>query len=80
MYSDEADLMKEAELQIEKEPREKKDKDDGSDMDLISNSYFDAKSVFINNTVRSGQRIECEGDIVVIGDVNPEGRSSRGAA
>ena len=24
-----------------------------------------------NNTIRSGQRVECEGDIVVIGDVNP---------
>lgn len=41
------------------------------DVELVSSQYFDAKSIFIANTVRSGQRIECEGDIVVIGDVNP---------
>ncbi len=33
--------------------------------------YFDAKSIFVRKTVRSGQRLECEGDIVVLGDVNP---------
>ena len=38
---------------------------------LVSNAYFDAQSIFISHTVRSGQRIECEGDIIVIGDVNP---------
>ena len=43
------------------------------EVELVSNAYFDAQSIFINNTVRSGQRIECEGDIVVIGDVNPGG-------
>ena len=32
--------------------------------------HFDMQSIFIMNTVRSGQRIECEGDIVVVGDVN----------
>ncbi len=32
-----------------------------------------AESIFINNTIRSGQRIESEGDIVVVGDVNPGG-------
>jgi len=32
--------------------------------------HFDTQSIFIMNTVRSGQRIECEGDIVVVGDVN----------
>lgn len=32
---------------------------------------FEKESIFIRNTVRSGQRIECPGDIVVIGDVNP---------
>lgn len=39
--------------------------------EIAASDYFDAKSVFIPHTVRSGQRIECEGDIVVLGDVNP---------
>lgn len=42
-----------------------------SEVELVSREYFDAKSIFIAATVRSGQRIECEGDIVVLGDVNP---------
>ncbi len=37
---------------------------------LISREYFNAKSVFVSHTLRSGQRVECEGDIVVLGDVN----------
>ncbi len=36
----------------------------------VANGYFDAKSVFISHTLRSGQRIECEGDVVILGDVN----------
>lgn len=39
--------------------------------DVVSKEYYDAKSMFVTQTVRSGQRIECEGDIVVLGDVNP---------
>jgi septum site-determining protein MinC len=39
-------------------------------VDLISKEYFRAKSIFISHTLRSGQRVECEGDIVVLGDVN----------
>lgn len=39
-------------------------------VDLISKEYFKAKSIFISHTLRSGQRVECEGDIVVLGDVN----------
>ncbi|MGI6174835.1 MAG: septum site-determining protein MinC [Christensenellales bacterium] len=31
----------------------------------------EADSVFVCHTVRSGQRIQSEGDVVVIGDVNP---------
>lgn len=42
----------------------------GETINLVSKNYFNAKSIFISNTVRSGQRIECEGDIVVLGDVN----------
>lgn len=37
---------------------------------LVSRDYFNAKSVFVAHTLRSGQRVECEGDIVVLGDVN----------
>ncbi len=72
LYGDEADMLKEAELSIEK-PKKKEETEEQENMgvELVSGTYFDAKSVFINNTVRSGQRIECEGDIVVIGDVNP---------
>ena len=73
MYGDEADLMREAELKIEKPPAaHPAAKDEYMDeVELVSNAYFDAQSIFINNTIRSGQRIECEGDIVVVGDVNP---------
>ena len=39
-------------------------------VDLVSKEYFKAKSIFISHTLRSGQRVECEGDIVVLGDVN----------
>lgn len=78
LFGDEADMMREAELKIERpapgngkaQSIKKKDKY-LDEVDLVSNSYFDAQSIFINNTIRSGQRIECEGDIVVIGDVNP---------
>ena len=38
---------------------------------LVSTDYFNAQSIFVSHTMRSGQRIECEGDIVVLGDVNP---------
>jgi septum site-determining protein MinC len=37
---------------------------------LVSKDYFNAKSVFVSHTLRSGQRVECEGDIIVLGDVN----------
>jgi septum site-determining protein MinC len=39
-------------------------------INLVSKNYFNAKSIFISHTIRSGQRVECEGDIVVLGDVN----------
>ncbi|MEA5002361.1 MAG: septum site-determining protein MinC [Christensenella sp.] len=79
LFGDEADMMREAELKIErpapshgKAKSVARPKDEYLDeVDLVSNSYFDAQSIFINNTIRSGQRIECEGDIVVIGGVNP---------
>lgn len=37
---------------------------------LVSKNYFNAKSIFVSHTLRSGQRVECEGDVVVLGDVN----------
>jgi septum site-determining protein MinC len=37
---------------------------------LVSRDYFNAKSIFVAHTMRSGQRVECEGDIIVLGDVN----------
>ncbi|MEG0251425.1 MAG: septum site-determining protein MinC [Christensenellaceae bacterium] len=73
LYGDEADMLKEVELTIERPSRVPKEKKDEytDEIELVSNAYFDAKSIFISNTIRSGQRIECEGDVVVIGDVNP---------
>ncbi|CAK7072076.1 MAG: Septum site-determining protein MinC [Desulfovibrio sp.] len=83
IYGDEADLMREAELKIEKPPEAAHPaaRDEYTDeVELVSNAYFDAQSIFLNNTVRSGQRIECEGDIVVIGDVNPGGEVIAGGS
>lgn len=37
---------------------------------LISKDYFNAKSIFVSHTLRSGQRVECAGDVIVLGDVN----------
>jgi septum site-determining protein MinC len=37
---------------------------------LVSRNFFNAKSIFVTHTLRSGQRIECEGDVVILGDVN----------
>lgn len=72
LYGDEADLLREVEMTIESarrpQPQVRPEEDD--DLDLVSNDYFDAESIFVRQTVRSGQRIECEGDIVIIGDVN----------
>ncbi len=39
-------------------------------IELVSKGYFNAKSVFVSHTLRSGQRVECEGDVVILGDVN----------
>lgn len=44
--------------------------EESNQITLVSKEYFDAKSVFVAHTLRSGQRIECEGDVVVLGDVN----------
>lgn len=32
---------------------------------------YHAGSLFLPRTIRSGQRIECQGDLVIVGDVNP---------
>lgn len=72
LYGDEADLLREVELTIEsaRHAQPAQPSDDEEELDLVSNGYFDAESIFVRQTVRSGQRIECEGDIVIIGDVN----------
>lgn len=54
-----------------KQAQAKQDTTEGrSAINLISKNYFDAKSVFVSHTLRSGQRVECAGDVVVLGDVN----------
>ena len=60
LFGDEADMLKEVELTIESATKEtKKEKEtETQEVELVSNAYFDAQSVFINSTVRSGQRIE----------------------
>ena len=40
------------------------------ELNLVSTKYFDAQSIVVNQTVRNGMRIECEGDVVIVGDVN----------
>lgn len=42
----------------------------GEKISLVSKNFFNAKSIFVTHTLRSGQRVECEGDVVVLGDVN----------
>lgn len=77
-YADEMNQYKSAPVVFDATPKNTAQKEEESFEDfsrqqvsLVSNAYFDAKSIFVSTTVRSGQRIECEGDIVVIGDVNP---------
>ncbi len=42
----------------------------GERINLVSKDYFKATSIFIAHTLRSGQRVECEGDVMILGDVN----------
>lgn len=85
LYGEEADML-EAEARERREEEEPEaERDDGAvcrrrqkrrppiDPENSSSQYYDSDSLLIDYTVRSGQRIECEGDIVVIGDVNPGG-------
>lgn len=53
----------------QEQPKEESAYDDAA-INLISKHYFNAKSVFVSHTLRSGQRVECAGDVVVLGDVN----------
>jgi septum site-determining protein MinC len=72
-YADEIKRMQETAVLYQTKDAEDSESPQMSarEIELVSREYFDAKSIFISATVRSGQRIECEGDIVVIGDVNP---------
>jgi len=72
-YADEIKQMTEPAEMYQTSESEEKEPPSATfgEIELVSREYFDAKSIFISATVRSGQRIECEGDIVVLGDVNP---------
>lgn len=69
-FPDEDDV---AEAKIEQSPKEETPElvQNGNDVTLVSDKIYDADSIFISTTMRSGQRAECTGDIVVVGDVNP---------
>lgn len=76
MFGDEADILRNVERSMEnamKSPAAAMKRHDTGikETEPVSIPYINANSAFINGTVRSGQRIESEGDIVVIGDVNP---------
>ena len=68
-FSDEMDAVEKTKVEVKHS-----DYDGGAGTErrvsLVSRDYFNAKSVFVSHTLRSGQRIECEGDVVVLGDVN----------
>lgn len=69
----EAEAVKTHRVRVAAErPAEKKDTpaEEKAGVSTVSKDYFDAKSVFVAHTLRSGQRVECEGDVVVLGDVN----------
>jgi len=53
-----------------KKAAEREEKNTSDKVQLISDNYFDSKSIFVAHTLRSGQRVECAGDVVVLGDVN----------
>ncbi len=63
----EDNIRQEAPVEVKTKPEPE---DEPGRVTLVSKDYFDAKSVFISHTLRSGQRVECAGDIVVLGDVN----------
>ncbi|MBD5558937.1 MAG: septum site-determining protein MinC [Clostridia bacterium] len=73
LYGDEADLLREVERTIEAARHSQPASTAGEEedeFDLTASGHFGAESMFVHQTVRSGQRIECEGDVVIIGDVN----------
>ena len=61
-------VLRNSAVHKEQEPETKRQERD--DLSLISSNYFDAKSIVVNQTVRNGMRIECEGDVIIVGDVN----------
>lgn len=84
LYGDEADLLMEisrerenimqaiiAEKEKALEAEEKTARMSDKDLDTSSATYYDVDSLVLDRTVRNGERIECEGDVSVIGDVNP---------
>jgi septum site-determining protein MinC len=67
-FSDEAVPAEKAEIEAGPSPAGDESGDDR--LKLVSKNYFNAMSIFVSHTLRSGQRVECEGDVVVLGDVN----------
>jgi len=45
--------------------------ENGSKGDELPKGVQEGKSIFIRNTIRNGQRICYDGDVVILGDVNP---------
>ena len=55
----------------EKKPKEKKSKDQAMDLSKFNPLMEEGKTHFYRGTLRSGAKIESDGSVVVIGDVNP---------
>ena len=55
----------------EKKPKDKKSKDQAMDLSKFNPLMEEGKTLFYRGTLRSGAKIESDGSVVVIGDVNP---------
>ena len=55
----------------EKKPKDKKSKDQAMDLSKFNPLMEEGKTHFYRGTLRSGAKIESDGSVVVIGDVNP---------
>lgn len=75
LFGDEVDLQRKVESSIKAasqiQRRSAEDEDIDTEPELITRFEKGSRSTFIMETIRSGQRIESLGDVVIIGDVNP---------
>ena len=55
----------------EKKPKDKKSKDQAMDLSKFNPLMEEGKTHFYRGTLRAGAKIESDGHIVVVGDVNP---------